>query len=341
MIILQRMGWNSSRWIEPTGERLGLEASYIGQHGFGHEDWNFCISEARQGHLHGYSYYSPSDNDDEIEEFHDIFFFAIDPDSDLRLLVGYYKNARFLNSTERAALAARYRESALGRRHVRQLRALDLPGLQSDGTTRARLFDEFSRNIRVRADSVVSLERPIVLTPELLGGRNPNFLSRYRRPTFLSAPPLPVETAPNLPDEIRNQDESEFSRHTAARSKVITPWHKRLSNRFRTWLRISLQAENIRAEKNHIDVTAVMQGQAWLFELKSCLGTSPTFAIREALGQLLHYAYYSPHQAPDRLAVVLDESPSDDDLRWLRQLGKMGLKVAIFWQTEDGFARRG
>jgi hypothetical protein len=68
-----------------------------------------------------------------------------------------------------------------------------------------------------------------------------------------------------------------------------------------------------------------------LFELKTCYNQSTRHALREALGQLIEYAFYPGRGRPDNLAVVLDTTPSPWDMEWFRRLSKANIAVELFW----------
>src|SRR4051812_23405871 len=112
-ILLQRVCWNSKGWRHPTGELYGKEASYVGKYGFGHEEWNFNTSDLIDGTVHGYAYYRPPEHQtNRYSEAHQIYFFSIRPDK-IRVLVGRYRNVRFLTASETEGLKKSFRASPI------------------------------------------------------------------------------------------------------------------------------------------------------------------------------------------------------------------------------------
>ena len=101
-------------------------------------------------------------------------------------------------------------------------------------------------------------------------------------------------------------------------------------------LRIEFPDATVRCEVGGVDVLLETDQTRVFFEVKSELCTRRV--IREALGQIMEYAYYQPHgDARDiRLVVVGRSSASDDDLAYLALLNKkFGIPVAYRQVTID------
>ena len=58
---LHRVAWNSEGWVRPSPGRLGANdvGSYVRQHGFGFEDWNFNYDFVFNGKMLGYTVARP------------------------------------------------------------------------------------------------------------------------------------------------------------------------------------------------------------------------------------------------------------------------------------------
>ena len=87
--LLQRLCWNSNGWRGPTGQQYGKEHSYVGENGFGHEEWNLNTSDLIEGKVYGYTYYTPPQDAIGPPSSYDVYFFTIAEDKK-RLLVGAY-----------------------------------------------------------------------------------------------------------------------------------------------------------------------------------------------------------------------------------------------------------
>lgn len=356
MILLQRLCWNTNGWRAPTGDMFGKEDSYVGREGFGHEEWNLNTTDLLNGRAFGYTYYSPPEGSELIGKGHDIYFFAISPSKE-RKLIGYYRDARFLDAKERDELKRAFTKSDLLEKRSEELMALRIPAIANARDARRLVLDQFSANIVVSPQDIHAVSGEPVLSKEMLGGRDPKYFTRYTKPVFLDrAPSLRGRNLIARPARVPTDQElleDAYVRFTKPQQRVISRLHNQLSNRFRKWLR-EIGTREIAAESAFIDVQCVYGGKRHLFELKTCSQhLSPRHAIREAIGQLFEYSYFPQRRAPHFAAIVLDAEPSRDELLWCRAMVTNGIRIELFWlKGEDvycadmaehplaGFARR-
>jgi hypothetical protein len=336
--MLQRVCWNSNDWRGPTGDRFGKESSYVGKNGFGHEEWNFNTSDLIDGMVYGYAYYRPSEGTPQFKSWHDIYFFAIEPDLG-RQFVGYYKDARFLSEKERAALKRKFQTSDVLEKRIDELLSLGLPTIPTAKRAEKYLVNQFSINIEVAPEDVHSLPHRR-LTSADIGGRDPKRLSRYAKPLFLTHPPS-ISHRKRAPTPqykttgiVGDLTEDGYLRYTEEQRKVIRPVHKQLSNRFRAWLK-SADATKVVGEASSVDVYCACDGARYLFELKVCFQQNTRLALREAIGQLLEYRFYPGRPAVDHLGIVLDAEPSAYDIAWHAALQQASVPIELYWLKGD------
>jgi len=118
---------------------------------------------------------------------------------------------------------------------------------------------------------------------------------------------------------------------------MIIPRHKRLCNRFISWLNSTGRAV-LGREKDRVDVEFRDATSLCRAELKTCYGMTTTLAIREALGQLLEYNYYGWRTPADRWFIVLDSPPSEEDVKYMQTLSsKKRLPLYPCWQWDKSF----
>lgn len=91
-------------------------------------------------------------------------------------------------------------------------------------------------------------------------------------------------------------------------------------------------------EKDQVDVEFKDGSKLCRAELKVCYGMTPTFAIREALGQLLEYNYYGWRFPADLWFIVLDSAPSEYDRKYVHRLSeRKNLPLQLWWKSGSGF----
>ena len=90
---LHRVAPNSEGWLRPSPGRLGANGvgSYVKDHGFGHEDWNFNYSFESGGEMLGYTVARPSK--DLADQELGVILATYDWSG--WKAVGYYNGARF------------------------------------------------------------------------------------------------------------------------------------------------------------------------------------------------------------------------------------------------------
>ena len=109
----------------------------------------------------------------------------------------------------------------------------------------------------------------------------------------------------------------------------FTPEHARMQKKLMEELRVEYPGIKVPREKNFVDVGVETNDELILFEIKSDL--SPRTVIREALGQILEYAYHPKHThaLPVRLVIVGRSEPSPEDTAYLTRLQQdFGLPLA-------------
>lgn len=336
--LLLRLGWNSSGWRHPTGELLNKEASYVGAHGFGHEDWNFATTDLVDDRILGYVRYNPSRTRDDLAGPIELLFFSKKPDGS-RFLVGRYRNARFLDPESRESARKAFGKSPILEKRIEELLALDLPNIKTEVQARKNLLTNFSSNISVDPIDIEIFDPPVELTADLVDGRDPRWINRYGAPITLHSSPdvkarlrqHPMSSNRSANTSTRaNLDEETYCRFTQAQMKVIRRMHNQLSNRFRAWLK-DIGATDVTAELSSVDVQCNLQGETYLFELKTTASQTPRLALRDAVGQILEYSFYPGRNRSNYLAIVLDAEPSRTDIEWISNLNKSAPPIELLW----------
>lgn len=132
--------------------------------------------------------------------------------------------------------------------------------------------------------------------------------------------------------------EEEFYRVSPKVRKAISRLHNRLSNHFCKWLSNKKGIIPIQEQKN-IDVRFQTNKKSIIAELKVCSGVESRKSIREAIGQLFEYNYYSSRKPANEWLIILDKLPSGNDLKFIECLRrKRSLPLKLGWKTSRGFS---
>ncbi len=339
--VVQRICWNEEGWRKPAGT-CRHEAGYPRDMKFGHEEWNLNLNDAFQGHVYGAGVAASVGRALQPGGLIDVGFWAREPKTGRMLLVGRYRGASFLSKDsqgqedrqELEKLEAYYDSKGIfGRRALELSDATEMPLHDAGRVVRGMVnmrTDNWSLNLKCPVKRVEVYDPPRLLRHRI-GAKNVHH--RFSRPTYVDFEPekMPPRSPTDNPDELdRELVEESYYRETGARSKEIVRRHNQLSNNFARWLqRRGLIPER---EKGYVDVRFKTRQGTYVAELKTCSYIGQRFAIREALGQLFEYNYYSGRRAAAHWLVVLDEKPSGEDFDFISQLrARLSLPLNLVW----------
>lgn len=296
---ITRIAYNSADWHHPTGEAKKAEggATYNALHGFGHEDWLFrsdwLIDGWRYSFLQG------------INKSHaklvksgqpvDVTLFTKQPDKKRRYVATIraveclsdqqaedalkeFKRRGWFNLMEKEICAVGGDASVLGSakwaKHVLNVR------YRLENLTRFP-----PKNYAVAGDPVLKLMRYMLYDQAKIGLSKQKAASHSRQGSAM--PPV-----------------GKSFRRSAVAAVECTPEHARMQAILMKELRAEYPGAQILAEQDFIDVSVRTDKEMLLFEIKSDL--DPRSVIRQALGQIMEYAYHPsrPHDLPVRLFIV-------------------------------------
>jgi len=125
-------------------------------------------------------------------------------------------------------------------------------------------------------------------------------------------------------------------------SKVIEvcQYHLELQKCFYEWLKSKngegIKPEYLRGDRDRIDMLFKFNNKTIFAELKSARNSSPKRSIREALGQLLDYQYYSGDKKANSLWIVLDIEPTEQDKNFIKNIVKsLSIDLKLVWQKSN------
>ncbi|MBN2447973.1 MAG: hypothetical protein JXO22_14675 [Phycisphaerae bacterium] len=308
---LSRICWNSENWIAPTGEARHLEGnSYVAQYGFGHEEWllnfSWLINDEHYAHLVPVNKSYKRVAGQRI----DLLLFTITPDQS-RMFVADLKDIEVLSEADAQKALDHYRQRGWLDEMIKQV---ELVEGDTEGITEGNPLWLF--NVRFRRDQVR------MWTPPERMPRGEFFAHRHRyllyeledsTPGAFYTPRRSPRTTP-LPTGM-----------TTRRAIPDTPV-RRMHNALQDHLRCLLVAEygedGVSIEEDWIDLVLRRGGDTDIIEIKTA--PDARLAIREAVGQLLEYAYYptAKNRGKLRLRIVAPSIAPPDVIEYLGTLSK-------------------
>jgi hypothetical protein len=276
--VLQRVCWNDKSWKAPSGKTF--DSGNPGKHGFGNEEWNFCIDDAMDGNVFGWLYWQAKGFHDEHME---ILFWTIPPSGKEWLVVGAYHGATLATQEDLRKL-----ESFFDKNGVYERRWAEVLNVVEDSEQKNYVKKHppaSAMNLRFKCPvEKVEIFQPYRTLPRKLRGRKIG--ARFKNPNLFEKPiaallgVATVKSRPQLKWAASPLLEDIYPRATPASLKMIAPRHKELCNAFIRWLQRTGRTV-VAGEKNRVDVEFRDGRSLCRAELKACYGMTTTLAIRE------------------------------------------------------------
>ena len=296
---IARICFNALGWERPSGHARGLEAegTYNQRYGFGHEEWLFRSEWLIDGWRYSFIQGVNKSRDGLVKAGlpFDVTLFTIEPDK-RRRLVARVLEVECLDDKEAKDAIETYREFGWYGQMVDEIRAVG-GDVQAFGSAE---WAPDVLNVRFQIGKVKPFARNQFLPRE-----NPIFgMTRYQlydAPVELAEAGVAEATGTStgltdLPNLITIQ-------RVAIGPRSYTPEHRRMQAKLMEELRVENPGAFVQREDEFVDVTMRTNSELVLFEIKSDL--EPRTVIRQALGQILEYAFHPDRRHPLKLKLVI------------------------------------
>lgn len=312
---ITRISYNSADWQRPTGDARKYEASatYNHKNGFGHEDWLFrnewLIDDWRYAFVQGVNKSQASLL--KAGEAIDLTLFAIQPDRKRRF-VATIGSVECLDHQQAQDALDVFKERGWYSNMREEIQAVD-------GNVSAFGDIQWAKdilNVRFRLANVYHFP------PQSYADADGplKYLTRYQlhdaEPIFNS---LDIPSALHKAGTTSLPKFLPFLRRGSAPVEC-TPEHARMQEKLMKELQVEYPQGTILREQDYIDVSVQTEQELILYEIKSDI--EPRSVIRQALGQILEYAYHPSrtHSLPIRLVIVGRGELSSLDEAYLHHL---------------------
>lgn len=317
--LITRIAYNSTGWQHPTGEAAKEEgkSSYVVQMGFGHEEWLFRNELLLDGWRYSFLQGVHKGGKRYENQVVDIDLCTILPaPGKERRLVARIADVEVLSEPQAREVYQRFEENGW----LDQMEA-DVRGVNGNSrplrspTTFREMF-----NIRFKGEKVSFYPKGTPL-PE---GISASQVNRYQIFNITEISPEP--TTESHPRGRIGQDHVEPAGPRTRRpvaATTFTPEHQNMQRKLLEKLKREYGPDAVQAEENFIDVRVETEQELIYYEIKTEL--DPRLVIRQALGQLLEYAFYQGRRetpTPTGL-VIVGRIPLDQDSdAYLREIDR-------------------
>lgn len=174
-------------------------------------------------------------------------------------------------------------------------------------------------NIRFKFSDVdVNLSNPRIISQEDPSTRAKYYKLYPKKGDFVFSPVADTRRNGVKRKASGAKSERRVAFNTDFKRTEYDPLHNKIQNAVKRILVSSGEYKSAELEENFVDITAVtVGGETHYYEIK----TSPAKnSIREAIGQVMEYAYYPDKQRADKLVIVAPEPADQYDLQYLRNI---------------------
>ena len=311
---ITRIAFNSSEWRRPTGDASEQESdeTYNAQNRFGHEDWLFRGEWVIDGWRYAFLQGLNKSRRTYVGQSLDVTLFTIQPDKRRRLVATIYGLESLSDEQANDALEV-FREKGWLKIMQDEVRAVD----GNPDALGAPKWAEHVLNVRFRLDNVDPFPPGTILPDDESMRRR----HRYMLYEFDHADRERVEK--NLSGRAGTQEPPEAGRLFRRGTKPVeyTPEHNRMQAKLLAELQKEYGRDHVCLEKDFVDAQVENEKELIFFEIKSDL--DPRAVIRQALGQILEYAYHPARtgRRPDSLVIVGRTELRSADEAYLKCLG--------------------
>ena len=311
---IARICYNENDWKRPSGRngKGTLKKSFEFTHGFGHEEWLFDRTKIIDGYH--YSFLQAVNDFLYAGEVFTIHLFAYSKTKG-KLYLGVINNVECLDEKTARWTYGQY----LKQGWINEMKE-DIIAVGGDASPLDKDKDKHKAfNIRFRFEDVhVNLSNPKIISQD-----DPNTRAKYyklysKKDDFVFSPVVDTRKTGSGRKGTDAKSEKHVSFNTDIRRTTYDPQHNKIQNAVKRYLLDSGEYGSITLEHDFVDLMAeTPSGEMHYFEVKTA---NAKRSIREALGQLLEYAYYPDQKRADKLFIIAPEAADEYDLSYLRML---------------------
>lgn len=326
-----RLCWNSDFWQGPTGRKgkSRNRKSYEHLHGFGHEEWLFNRGTLLDGWKYGFVQALNHSHAKYAGKSLGLLLYAIDGDTNLRYWAGVIDDAEVLTLQQAQEARSNFRDIGWLGAMRSDIEALGLdpsPLWESGGP---ELF-----NIRFRPKSLRVFDPPIPFPAEAVRSHYYGTLQKVPQAQ------LAILDGDAAEEELRERNTGKLKiiRHvyesTTEVDLIQAEWQEKLKKSLRRDLPFVKSVVETSVDGHRIDAVLSDDSRRVFVELKT-RGTVRQI-IRQALSQLLEYAYWPNSYRCDALLIVGNSPAGQGEQEYLRMLRKRFKLPVHYLHYEQG-----
>ena len=319
---IAKVCWNTENWQYPSGSKGKSKdpKSYESKYGYGHEEWLFDKSRIINGFHYAFLESLNVKSGKHVEKVYNVSLFTVEG-SKRTFYVGDIKNVICISKEEAKKAYQTYKDNGWISEMAEEVKSV--------GANR----EVFLRNIAKFIFNIKFMVNDVCLLGELqeISDVDGNITTnRFKL--------LPKKTDFVIRDISNEGDESEGSLRDESLRKVVfkkdseyDPYHSKMQNALTLLLREQYKHKYIKVceEKSRVDIKAKTKDNEWhYFEIKTNV---PKLCIRQALGQIMEYAYWPYYERAKKLIIIGDSLPDEDAKRYMEYI-RGNFSIPVFYR---------
>lgn len=323
-----RLCWNTNEWRSPSGPagKSPNKDVYENKYGYGHEEWLLDMSRLVDGVHYGFlqgAHHNRAKLEGSLTTLH---LYTINSDTKERYWIGRIIDAEVISEEESRKIWLVYKKSGWNDEMAAQLGSV---GLDAESIRTARPERFF--NLKFRTNDLD------ILADRVQFGADDSAVTStyYTTLPHFSGPPSALKISSEFQFVAGHTERVlRSSRSTKKNSGEIDLAHNRMQTAIYAQLREEygekcVGTENSAGLGSKIDVVLKSKTSHVFFEIKT--SNSLKACIREAIGQLLEYGYWSGKEPAEKFIIVSHNSINDEASRFL-QLVRKKFGVPIYYR---------
>lgn len=333
---IAKLCWNEYNWMYPSGKRGKShdKNSYERVRGYGHEEWLFDLNKVIEGYHYGLLQPIETSRESYLSKSFDVRLFSHNADTKDNIWVGFINNLEVISQDEAKEVHAHYKEQGWLEEMATQIIAVD-----GDYKHFSQLQPHHCFNIRFKPEDA-RLDKPfreLTNFDKIIGTYHYAFIhdDKVKHKSTESG----IRTRKFLFNSGK-KGKSLKNRVSLRESIVIEsePLHDKIQSALFNVLSDVFGENNVGMENDtglstRIDILVNRDKGYSLYEVKSY--PSVMMSLRNAIGQLLEYAYWpSPLRDHCELIVVSHIPAREEDKKYLEYL-RNAFKLNVYYQSID------
>lgn len=331
---IARICWNIYRWQKPSGKdgKSRDKNSWEYKNGYGHEEW-LLDTEKIINSFH-YGFLQPIGNNwtkYENKAFN-ISLYSINSNTKERWLIGEIKNAIIISPDESEKIYSEYKKRGWIKEMTQQIKSV-----QANVERFKKSDPDWFFNLKFKIEDLELLDTPLRFSfddPAVKSNYYSTLLNKEIDPVLET----PIDKGFNFGAGHTTKKKSSIA-HYGQRESEIDDFHERMKENVFNQLVKIYQKENVGTEQDtgfgsKIDLVIKENTLFIFYEFKT--SNSIKNCIREALPQLLEYAYYPNNKRANKLIIVSQNKINKNAQEYLKMLREnFNLPVFYKWYNPE------